>query len=137
MTSSEFQQFKNGFSWAIVFKFEVPVATMAGGEQPELARMVHETATSIRDYLLEREDGALKAFAVAGGSCKKCFCGAFDHCSLVRDNQCRYPEKACPSMSALGVNSNALVKLLRWGGYAEHKPPEPMHELMGMVLFSP
>jgi predicted metal-binding protein len=135
MKPAEFRESLKRYRRALVFKIDVPMCMPGSGGWHDVARVVHEIATSIERSAIGL--GYRNSRAFAGGSCKRLFCGEHEGCNVIGGGECRHPELARPSMSGLGVNFSALNRALGWGpvklggGGAE---AEPMGMAEGMVL---
>jgi predicted metal-binding protein len=121
----------------LVFKFDVPTEVLLSDDRLEVARLVHETASSIERLALEI--GCRKAEGLAAGSCKQLFCSEYADCLVLSTGgDCRFPDQARPSMSGKGIDVFALARASGWPMNkitSESNPDEvPMGLMAGMVL---
>ena len=101
------------FHQAIFFKIDVPSEVLYSSERREVFQLLHEIASGIEDRSVNL--GFADARAYAGGSCKKIFCHEHIHCRVISKNEkCRYPQYARPSMSGFGIKVAALFKTAGW-----------------------
>jgi predicted metal-binding protein len=97
----------------LVFKIDAPVADLMSENRLPLARSIHRIAAILETTARSR--GMLQARGLAAGSCKELFCAAEEACSVLNKQQpCRHPDLARPSISALGVNFTALAQSVGW-----------------------
>jgi len=136
MRPDQFREQLKQHQHALVFKFEVPTEILMSDERLEITRMLHEIAAAIEQYALD--NGYTKVQGLAGGSCKRLFCHEYDTCSVLEDDDCRFPTVARPSMSGVGINFFALSKALGWQitkiTTDTKADATPMGLLAGMVL---
>lgn len=108
-----FREQLEGFTWAIVFKIEVPSQILYSTQDLELFQLLHEIAASVDRAA--RGMGFSGARGYAGNSCKKAFCHDFLQCrALYEDGECRNPDRARASMSGYGVNVTKLYEAAGW-----------------------
>ena len=133
MSSAEFKTVISTHPLALIFKFEIPTNVLFGNERNEVLSLLHETASAVKYYGLK--NGCADAMAIAAGSCKQIFCDKLKTCPVISDSgKCRHPEKACPSMSGLGVNFNKLCKIIGWEQGTTKDDEEPTSTMAGIVL---
>jgi predicted metal-binding protein len=105
----EFIKWRDKSPYTIVVRIDVPTEIMFSEEQREVMRLLQENLAALERATIDMGFTQSKAFA--GGSCKKVWC--FDHptCRVLSKNDpCRYPDKARPSMSGYGVNVTKLME---------------------------
>lgn len=133
MELNKFKEILSSYHTALIFKFEIPTNILFGNERNEVLYLLHETASALKYFSIK--NGYLDAMAIAAGSCKQIFCDKYQVCPVITNSgKCRYPEKACPSMSGLGVNFNKLSKLLGWDKEPTKENEEPTSNMAGIVL---
>jgi len=122
------------FNRAIFFKLDVPSKLLYSSERREIFQLLHELASSIERYAIEK--GFANAQAYAGGSCKKIFCHEFNECLAVLENgKCRNPQRARPSMSGFGIDVAKLIKTAGWHATNHlHDPTSKMENVFSLVL---
>ncbi len=133
MSSNKFKDIISTYHSALIFKFDIPTSILFGNERNEVLSLLHETASAMKYFALN--NGYIDAMAIAAGSCKQIFCEKHNACPVITNSgKCRYPKKACPSMSGLGVNFNKLSKLLGWDKDTTKENEEPTSNMAGIVL---
>ena len=133
MSSNTFKNIICTHQSALIFKFEIPTSVLFGNERNEVLYLLHETASAMKSFAIN--NGYIDAMAIAAGSCKQIFCENHKVCPVITNSgKCRYPNKACPSMSGLGVNFNKLSKLLGWDTDTTKENEEPTSNMAGIVL---
>ena len=136
MSAGRFREVLAGYEWVLVFTRDVAAAMLQGNSRLEVAKQIHEIAATIE--LAAVSFGFSQAYGIAAGSCKELFCPEDQACRVLQCNQpCRFPDKARPSVSGLGVNVSALCTALgwqlSWQSYEDGKSVE-MALMLGMVL---
>ena len=121
---------------ALFFKIDVPSDLLYSADNRELFQLLHETAAGIEISAIQQGYPGAKAFA--GESCRKIFCQDYPEClALSAGGECRYPQKARPSMSGFGVNVAKLLESAGWedrlGGTTEARSAK-MAFVCGLVL---
>jgi len=129
----------SSYTHALVFKFDVPTASLLGNERLDLLGLIHETAAQLEEFSME--NGYPRAMGFAGGSCKEVFCADHLNCRVLHDNDtCRNPNRARQSMSAVGINFLKLSKTVGWKMkiITQGTDPEkvPMGIVAGLVLIN-
>ena len=133
MSSNKFKNIIYTYHSALIFKFEIPTNILFGNERNEVLCLLHETASAMKYFALNK--GYIDAMAIAAGSCKQIFCEKHKACPVITNSgKCRHPGKPCPSMSGLGVNFNKISKLLGWDKDTTKKNEEPTCNMAGIVL---
>lgn len=101
------------FTYAIVFKIDIPSEILYSTQNLELFQLLHEIAARVDRAAIDMGFPAARGYA--GNSCKKVFCHDFLECrALHEDGQCRNPDRARASMSGYGVNVNKLYQAAGW-----------------------
>lgn len=120
------------YSYALVFKFDVPTTSLLGNERLDLLGLIHETAAQLE--LSAKEKGFTRSKGFAGGSCKEVFCSTHSNCRvLFEQGTCRNPDKARQSMSAVGINFLELSKSVGWKMEIITNDTDPETTPMGIV----
>lgn len=124
---------------ALVFKIDVPSATLFSDERRQVFRRLQETAAAIEHKALQT--GYHQALAFAGGSCKTVFCHADPDCAaLASPGQCRHPQVARPSMSGFGIDVAKLFATagwaMQWEAHHGDGTTTPMANVSGLVLLA-
>jgi len=133
MGPHKFRKVLTGYDFALIFKFDIPTNILFGNQRDEILYLLHETATSIKEF--STNNGFSKAMAIAAGSCKQIFCKKFDDCPVItKTGKCRYAKMACPSMSGLGINFNSITRILEWENKETTPDHEPTSSMAGIVL---
>ena len=133
----EFRSLLAQFERAIVFKIDVPTATLLSDARLPVYRRLHRIAAAIEQAAVERGFPAARAFA--GGSCKQIFCSDLPHCPVVAETRsCRHPDCARPSMSGYGIDVGRLMAAAGWrmDRITRQTSPEavPVGALVGLGL---
>lgn len=120
------------YSHALVFKFDVPTTSLLGNERPDLLGLIHETAALLEETA--KAKGFSRAKGFAGGSCKEIFCAEYLYCNVLHEKKdCRNPDRARQSMSAVGINFLKLSKAVGWKMKIITSGTDPKKTPMGMV----
>ena len=140
MKPDAFRRWLAQYPRALVFKFDVPTEVLLGDGRFEVARLVHETAADLENQALAC--GYAAARGLAAGSCKRIFCAEEPTCRVIAKNEsCRHPDKARPSISGLGVNFFELARSVGWPMKKitrDSRPDDvPMGLMAGIVLLTP
>lgn len=137
MKSADFRDLLTHYTYALVFKFDVPTEILLNDSQLDVAKLIHEISADLER--LAKENGYTHSRGLAAGSCKMIFCKEHEKCSVLDKNEdCRFPDKARPSLSGVGVNFLELCKTLGWQFEKITKDTKhddvPMGIMAGMVL---
>ena len=137
MKPAEFRDLLTHYEHALVFKINVPTEILMSDGRLDVAKLIHEISAGIER--LAKEIGYTNSRGFAAGSCKMIFCNEYAKCIVLDKNEdCRFPDQARPSLSALGVNFLELCKTLGWQFEKitkDTKPDDvPMGIMAGMVL---
>ena len=98
--------------YGLAIKMEIPGGSLVNGDHRDLTRLMFEIVSDIERLAVDNGFSDSKAFAA--GSCKVTFCHEHGNCQVLTGGECRYPQKARPSMSSKGVNVNKLIKTTGW-----------------------
>ena len=113
------------FSWAVLFKCDVaPIEDYVPGSgrtKADKRRTLsfHRKGSEVV-CALERhayKDGYHRAIGFGGGSCKDYLCDGLP-CQFLDSGRCRFPQRARPSMEAVGMDVLSLVHQAGWKAYA-------------------
>jgi len=137
MKPDEFRDLLTQYEHALVFKIDVPTEILLSDGRLDVAKLIHEISAGIER--LAKEKGYTNSRGFAAGSCKMIFCNEHEKCIVLDKNEdCRFPDQARPSLSGLGVNSLELSKTVGWQFEKitkDTKPDDvPMGIIAGMVL---
>jgi len=116
MKPQRFRDLLSKYENAIFFKIDVLQKILVSEERYDEFRKIYEIATELEIFAIEAGFSESKGFAA--GSCKPVFCPEYQCQALVNGGTCRYPDKARPSMEAVGIN---VFKLVRDVGWEIHK----------------
>jgi len=113
------------FSWAVLFKCDVtPIEDYVQGSGRTKAdkrrtlsfhRKGHEVVCALERQAYK--DGYYLAMGFGGGSCKDYLCDGL-LCQFLDSGRCRFPQRARPSMEAVGIDVLSLVHKAGWKAYA-------------------
>ncbi len=92
-------------------------------QAPE-GKQVREIVVSLEDYL--KKEGYYKAFGLCATPCDLC-----EVCTL--DTQCKYPEKARPTLQACGIDVSQTMAINGWENVSPIEPCSDSHSI-GLVL---
>lgn len=139
MKPERFRRLLQGFSQALVFKFDTATEILQSDARHAVARRVHETAAELEAQATAC--GYRRARGLAASSCKRIFCDDYESClALTEGGQCRHPDQAKPSLSGLGVDFTALALILGWPIQPITQDTStaevPMGFMAGMVLLA-
>lgn len=134
---SGFRKLLKEFELALVFKIDVPSRALFSNERKDIFGLLHEIAATIEQSAARM--GYVNSKAYAGGSCKNIFCNDHPACRAIGEGgECRFPEKARPSMSGFGINVSKLMKAAGWTlERADRKAPaasDSTASVCGLVL---
>ena len=128
-----FREMMPDYTQALVFAVEVPMAVALSSERSEVLGLIHEIAA--RTESAAREQGAVKAKAFAGGSCKELFCSAYAECRVLDEGKaCRNPHLARPSMSGYGIDVGKLMERAGWPQNSSASKEDATVTFVGLVL---
>ncbi len=128
-----FRKLMPEYKQALVFKLEVPKEVAFSFERNEVLALIHEIGAGVEK--VAREQGAVKARAFAGGSCKELFCADYPECRVLDEGKpCRNSHLARPSMSGHGIDVGKLMETAGWSQRLVVDKAEPMATFTGLVL---
>lgn len=124
---------------AVAFKIDVPTEVMLRGRADKdrvgAYRKVFEIVGALEAAAFY--DGHYLSTGFAAGSCKTVLCGKQD-CAVLKQEECRQPLKARPSMEAASLDAFALAEKLGWDMYPIGRSLDPglaaSAAVMGLVL---
>jgi predicted metal-binding protein len=127
-----FRELLKNYDQALIFKIDVPTEVFMSEERWDVFRKIQEIAAGIEASAVEM--GAVASKAFAGSSCKLLFCQDYDDCRVLAEGkECRYPQKARPSMSGFGINVGKLMEAAGWRMDRITRETDPNSVPMGMV----
>lgn len=128
-----FQTWLNDFQTAMVVKIEVPSQVLMSDERREVFGLLHHLVVGVERAAIAQ--GYKRARAFAGGSCKQIFCHQHTDCRVVdRQDNCRNPQFARPSMSGFGVNVGRLMQLAGWQMEKITRDTDPVKVPLGTLV---
>jgi len=127
MPAEEFAKVLARYSYAILVQVIQP-ALEAGADRQKMA---NEQVLKLNDVIAKLERDAMLmgyrfATGLGGGPCPLC-----EECSAVRDEPCRHPFKARPSMEAIGID---VIKTAENAGTPIDLPPKDTYVWTGLLL---
>ncbi len=128
------QRFRDLFSKyenAIFFKIDVSTKTLLSEGRFNEFRKIYEIATELEVFAIKA--GFSKSKGFAAGSCKPVFCPEYQCQGLINGETCRYPDKARPSMEAVGINVFKLVRDVGWEIHKITKNSDPESVQKGIL----
>lgn len=132
MKPAEFRNLLTQYEHVLAFKIDTPTEVLLDDRRFDVAKHVHEIAADIER--LARQKGFVHSRGFAAGSCKMIFCKEQAKCIVLeRNKNCRYPDKARPSLSGLGVNFLELSRTIGWQFNKITKDTKPDEVSMGMM----
>lgn len=121
-TVAQFRGQLGSMQHLLAFKIEALATDLAGPARLDIARRIHHIAAAVADRALKI--GFTQSLGLAAGSCKELFCPEDTHCAVLHAQQpCRHPTLARVSLSAVGVDFQALAASAAWPMPA---PPPPI-----------
>ena len=127
-----FKELLKNYNRAVVFKIDVPTETLLSKKCLEDFQALHKIASAIENAAVQK--GYTRSKAFAGGSCKVLFCQEHPDCLVLSKNdKCRHPHIARPSMSGFGINVSQLVKSVGWEMDRITCKTDPKEVKMGML----
>ncbi len=113
MMPHDFKVYLSTFAHVLAFKFDLDISAVSGEERYDKLFMLHDATVKIEQHA--KTLGFARARGFSGGSCFRSYCREFDECEALKEGgQCRFPDKARPSLSGFGVNWHELSKILGW-----------------------
>ena len=132
-----FRQLLGRCDWALLFKIDAPMELLLGPERRNIARQVHHMSAVLEDAV--RTHCQCPAHAYASGSCYDLFCLDKPACVvLAHALPCPHAHRVRPSLSAVGIDFQALADQAGWPfalkGVADPATGELMGLMAGLVL---
>ncbi|NLZ18502.1 MAG: hypothetical protein GX087_12385 [Desulfobulbaceae bacterium] len=127
-----FRQLLGRCDWVLVFKVNAPMEVLLGSGRRNIARQVHQLSAALEDAV--RNTFLLNGHGYAAGSCKDLFCQDYTACIVLTHHlPCPHAHWVRPSLSAVGIDFQALAAEAGWP-YALHGTPDPASgQLMGLM----
>jgi len=136
MTPARFREFIKQYTYAIVFKIDVPVEDMMSEKRNTAFRKIYEIASNLETEA--KSSGFELSRGYAAGSCKPVFCKEHKVCQALIDKTCRNSFLARPSMEAVGMNVMKIIQEAGWEIKPIHSDSNPASftkiVLSGLVL---
>ena len=108
-----FRKMQKEYEAALAFKVEVPMDVAMSIERNEVLALIHEIGAKVETAA--RTQGAERAKAFAGGSCKALFCADYPECRVLDEKKpCRNPHLARESMSGYGIDVGKMMATAGW-----------------------
>ena len=132
MKPAEFRKLLTQYEHVLVFKIDTPTEVLLDDRRFDVAKRIHEISARIER--LAKKKGFVHSRGFAAGSCKMIFCKDQEKCIMLEKNEnCRYTDKARPSLSGLGVNFVELSRMIGWQFNKITKDTKPDDVSMGMM----
>ena len=137
MRPVQFREILGRYKHILVFKIDAPAADLVSEQRVIIARNIHRIASTLEQTALDA--GWQQVRGMAAGSCKELFCSQDESCVVLECGlPCRHPDLARPSISAVGVDFQALADRVGWT-FSPISPEEVLHEpamglMAGLVL---
>ncbi len=129
-----FRRWQEKSRYAITVKIELPSSIFFSDERKDVMRLLHTVVAGVEKKAVRL--GFTKSKAFAGGSCKPLFCGEYETCCVVEDQQpCRHKDEARPSMSGFGID---VVRLMKASGWPVQKTSgsDDLRWVAGLILIA-
>ncbi|MEN6349135.1 MAG: DUF2284 domain-containing protein [Syntrophomonas sp.] len=128
----EFRKLPTQYEHVLAFKIDTPTEVLLDDRPFDVAKRIHEISADIER--VAREKGFTNSRGFAAGSCKMIFFKEQAKCIVLEKNEnCRFPDKARPSLSGLGVNFLELSRTIGWQFNKITKDTKPDDVSMGMM----
>jgi predicted metal-binding protein len=132
MKPGEFRNILTRYEHVLVFKIDTPTEVLLDDRRFDVAKLIHEISAGLERSATEK--GFTNSQGFAAGSCKMIFCRDQEKCVVLEKNEnCRFPDKARPSLSGLGVNFLELSETIGWQFNKITKDTSPDDVSMGMM----
>ncbi|MEN6376146.1 MAG: DUF2284 domain-containing protein [Smithella sp.] len=132
MKPGKFRKLLAQYEHVLAFKIDTPTEVLLDDRRFDVAKLIHEISAVIER--LAKEKGFVHSRGFAAGSCKMIFCREQARCIVLDKNEdCRFPDKARPSLSGLGVNFLELSRMIGWQFNKITKDTKPDEVSMGMM----
>jgi predicted metal-binding protein len=112
MKPQRFRELLTKYEDAVIFKIDASSKILLSKKRFDEFRKIYEIATRLESFAME--DGFSESEGFAAGSCKPVFCPEYQCQAIIDGKTCRYPDKARPSMEAVGINVFKLVREVGW-----------------------
>ena len=136
MKPKRFRELVSKYENAVLFKIDVSSRILLSKERFGEFRKIYEIGAQLRAAAIDA--GFFKSKGFAAGSCKPVFCPEYQCQALINGKTCRCPDKARPSMEAVGINVFKLLRAVGWeiNKITENSDPESVQNgiLAGMLL---
>lgn len=127
-----FERLRQKSRTSLVVRLEIPSSVLFSSERKEVMRLLHEIVAGLELAAIDLGYSGSKAFA--GGSCKDLFCQEHLCCRVVeRQEPCRNPRSARPSMSGFGINVGKMMEAAGWSAAKNIPSMDPEAESMTWV----
>jgi predicted metal-binding protein len=108
------------YNYGLLMILKVPSAEVAGTGNKELKNQIASGA-KLFDIVSQVESQAFHnayylAMGFGSGSCRTALCSN-NYCSVLSNRSCRYPQKARPSMEAMGIDAPGMAVNFGWDVY--------------------
>ena len=128
-----FRKMQSEYEKALVFKVSVPMDVAMSIERNEVLALIHEIGAKI-EYAAKAQ-GAGRAKAFAGGSCKALFCADYPECRVLDEEKtCRNPHLARESMSGYGIDVAKMMATAGWEHSGRMQKGDATVTFSGLVL---
>lgn len=134
---SGFRNLQKQSRHTLVVRLDVPSSALFSDQRREIMQLLHDIVAGVEQAVLKA--GFKNAVSFAGGSCKKIFCADLPNCRKLSERaQCRFPERARPSMSGFGINVAELIQTAGWDLKTDHQEeatnPASMSWVAGIIV---
>ena len=128
-----FRKMQSEYKKALVFKLAVPMDIAMSIERNEVLALIHEIGAKIESAA--KTQGAERAKAFAGGSCKALFCADYPECRVLDEKKpCRNPHLARESMSGYGIDVAKMMATAGWEQSGMAQKGDATVTFSGLVL---
>ena len=128
-----FRKLQTKYKKALVFKVAVPMDVAMSIERNEVLALIHEIGAKIESAA--KTQGAERAKAFAGGSCKALFCADYPECRVLDEKKpCRNPHLARESMSGYGIDVAQMMATAGWEQSGRMQKNDATVTFSGLVL---
>lgn len=113
MSPAAFRLLISRCNWVLLFKLNAAMEILLGPQRQNIARQVHHICAVVENTASKTL--GLSAHGFAAGSCKELFCSNASTCTVLTHGlPCPHMQIARPSLSAVGVDFQALAALAGW-----------------------
>jgi predicted metal-binding protein len=111
----DFRKLLQRFRSALVVRFDAPADALSPEDRRVVGRLLHDLTADVVG--LARAAGFTEAAGFSSGGCKNTYCHDHPECAaLAPAGECRFPDRARTSLSALGVDVQHLLREAGWIG---------------------